>query len=87
MERITKQDLERQVSVLNSYFGIQDSKAVGRFQIEFAYSDCQLVRIVNKGGGERIISNSGTKREIYEKLYAINNVIYEFKQDFEIEVE
>ena len=34
MERITKQDLERQVNVLNSYFGIQDSKAVGRFQIE-----------------------------------------------------
>ena len=87
MERITKQELERQVSVLNSYFGIQDSKAVGRFQIEYAYGDCQLVRIVNQGGGERNISKRGTKREIYEKLYAINNVIYEFKQDFEIEVE
>lgn len=68
MERITKQDLERQVSVLNSYFGIQDSKAVGRFQIEYAYGDCQLVRIVNQGGGERNISKRGTKREIYENF-------------------
>lgn len=87
MERITEQDLERQVNVLNSYFGIQDSNAVGRFQIEYAYGDCRLVRIVNEGDGARDISKRGTKREIYEKLYAINHVIYEFKDDFGVDVE
>tara|TARA_Y100001970_G_C14125551_1_gene798743 strand:- start:34 stop:288 length:255 start_codon:yes stop_codon:yes gene_type:complete len=81
MERITKQDLERQVEVLNGYFGIRDNNAVGRFQIEYAYGDCRLVRIINAGDGERNMSKRGTKREIYEKLYAINNVIYQFKDD------
>ena len=87
MERITEQDLERQVEVLNGYFGIRDSNAVGRFQIEYAYGDCRLVRILNEGGGARDISKRGTKREIYQKLYAINNVIYEFKDDFGVDVE
>ena len=87
MERTTEQDLERQVEVLNGYFGIRDSNAVGRFQIEYAYGDCRLVRIVNEGDGARDISKRGTKREIYEKLYAINHVIYEFKDDFGVDVE
>jgi len=86
-ERITKQDLERQVEVLNGYFGIRDSNAVGRFEIEYAYGDCRLVRILNEGNGERDMSKRGTKREIYEKLYAINKVIYEFKDDFGIAVD
>ena len=87
MEKITTQDLERQVEVLNGYFGIRDNEAVGRFQIEYAYGGCQLVRILNEGSGERNMSKRGTKREIYEQLYAINKVIYEFKEDFEWMVE
>jgi len=66
MERITTQDLERELAVLNGYFGIQDYDRVGRFDIYSA------------DGSKR-----GTKREIYEQLYAINKVIYEFREYFE----
>ena len=81
MERITTQDVERQVNVLNSYFGIQDHDKVGRFELEQSYGGCKLVRIMNEGSGERDMSKRGTKREIYEQLYAINKVIYEFKEN------
>ena len=79
MERITTQDLEREVGVLNGYFGIRDNDAPERFAIYSADGTHQLV----KNNGSRNISKRGTKREIYEQLYAINKVIYEFKQDFE----
>ena len=89
MERITKQDLEHQIKVLNGHFGIRDwsYNTAGHFHIEYAYGDCRLVRVVNEGGGARDISKRGTKREIYEKLYAINNVMHEFKDDFGVDVE
>tara|TARA_A100001201_G_C4095209_1_gene203485 strand:- start:3755 stop:4063 length:309 start_codon:yes stop_codon:yes gene_type:complete len=83
MERITTQDLERELAVLNGYFGIQDYDRVGRFELENAYGGYKLIRIMTVGGGERDISKRGTKREIYEHLYAINKVIYEFKEYFE----
>ena len=83
MERITTEDIEREVKVLNGYFGIQDSDTEGRFDVDYAYGGCKLVR----NNGSRNISKRGTKRELYEQLYAINKVIYEFKDDFEIVVE
>lgn len=76
--RISKQDLELQIEVLNSYFGIHkwDHKTAGHFYVEFAYGGCRLVRVINEGGGETNMSiRRGTKREIYLELYAINNVL------------
>lgn len=81
MERITTQDLDRELAVLNGYFGIQDYDRVGRFDIYSADGTHRLV----KNNGSRNISKRGTKREIYEQLYAINKVIYEFKEDFEMQ--
>jgi hypothetical protein len=84
MERITMKHLDRQIKILNGYFGIDewDYRTAGHFYVECAYGGYRLVRTVNEGGGCRDISiRRGTKREIYEQLYAMNNVLLELKEN------
>ena len=89
MERITNKHIDHQVQILNSCFGIENAEwnTVGRFYVEGANGGFRLVRVVSESGAETDISKRGTKREIYEKLYAINNVMHEFKDDFGVDVE
>ena len=84
MERITNKHLDYQIKILNAHFGIHewDFRTAGHFYVEFAYGGCRLVRTVNEGGGCIDISiRRGTKREIYEQLYAMNNVLRELEQN------
>ena len=83
MQRTTMKDLDRQIKILNAYFGIHewDYSTPGHFYVECAYGGYRLVRTVNEGGGCKDISiRRGTKREIYEQLYAINNVLDEVRK-------
>ena len=76
-ERITMKHIEFQLQALNGYFGIKDAKwdTVGHFYVDQSNGGYRLVRVINEGGGCTDISFRGTKREIYDSLYAINNVL------------
>tara|TARA_R100000995_G_scaffold39096_1_gene18109 strand:+ start:8133 stop:8450 length:318 start_codon:yes stop_codon:yes gene_type:complete len=87
MERITIRHLEYQLRILNGHFGIYEPEwdTVGHFTVSFAYGGCQIERIINSGGGVTDISFRGTKREVYEQLRSINNVLRELEMNDELE--
>jgi len=82
--RISTKDLENRVAYLNQLTNNNPepySKKVGKlcanigtYYIDCAYGGCQLVQIVNNGGGVKNILHTGytTKKDLY---YNINSYI------------
>jgi len=82
-ERITMKHIEFQLQALNGHFGIKDANwdTVGHFSVDQSNGGYRLQRVINEGGGCTDISFRGTKREIYDSLYAINNVLQQYRND------
>jgi len=85
--RVTKEQLENQVLMLNEFTGQpkeQYSKNengeyksnIGNYNIGWTYGGCKLEQIVNSGGGVREITyHRLTKRELYYVVQSMNNML------------
>ena len=81
MGRITKEQIEYQVKMLNEDMGnktkaYENGKSnIGSYTIYCSYGGCKLHKIVNAGGGVVEITHSRlTKRELYYVVNAMNNL-------------
>ena len=85
--RVTKEQLENQVLMLNELTGQPKERYsrnengeyksnIGNYNIDWAYGGCKLEQIVTEGGGVREITNYRlTKRELYYVLHGMNNML------------
>jgi len=86
--RITKEQLENQVLLLNEFTGqnkemfskddtqVQTGANIGHYYIDYSYGGVKLEQIVNNGGACREITNYRlTKRELYYVLHSMNNLL------------
>ena len=79
---ITVKSLEAAVSNLNDLFGVENAQYIGRdetgklisnvgaFHISGAYGGYRLEQMT-QGGGARDVSERGTKREVYDYIWAM----------------
>jgi len=80
--RITKEQLENQVLLLNEFTGqnkemfSKDGANIGHYYIDYSYGGVKLEQIVNNSGACREITNYRlTKRELYYVLHSMNNLL------------
>ena len=80
--RITKEQLENQVLMLNEFTGqnkemfSKGGANIGHYYIDYSYGGVKLEQIVNNGGACREITNYRlTKRELYYVLHSMNNLL------------
>lgn len=87
--RITKEQLEYQVKMLNEDMGYptksyENGKSnIGTYTIDYSYGGVKLEQIMNTGGGVvEITPYRLTKRELYYVVNAMNNLTrYNKKHD------
>ena len=80
MNRITDKNLETLCATLNRVTNSPESgwerieernvANIGHYYIDGAYGGVALARIVNDGGGVRMIIERCTKRELYDQMHA-----------------
>ena len=89
MERITKKQLNGAIERLNIATGnpVEPYKRegdrykaqVGCYHLDCAYGGYSLVKMSNERGGVTTIAGRGTKREIFDHVWCVLNVLYQEK--------
>ena len=86
--RVTKEQLENQVLLLNEFTGQNKEMFsedgmdgnIGHYYIDYSYGGVKLEQIVNNSGACREITNYRlTKRELYYVLHSMNNLLRNIK--------
>ena len=76
MDRITKENLEALVALINRTAGNnvehwnETGSNVGTYIIEWAYGGCRLAQVTSERNTTRDITRIGTKRETYDRARA-----------------
>ena len=82
MDKVTNKMLDNMVGFINADLAVSEKKKI---KLDYAYGGVQLVIVhYDQGQSESDISRRLTKREMYETLYTIQNLlrIFEYHPDW-----